>query len=207
MDAVTPGAGFDPADLAGREALVRLDKRFLDRLHAEDTDLCGRLLAARAAPDTLDAKAEGELLVALGAHLEAFVADLFGIGDAVAAVAAATQRLDPIHACKRLFVQRQAVKKYADPSGFDGAALRAALEAAMGETLTEAAFATHVARWEHDQNTENLDVALRYAAWATLTVAGQERHRGGTLFHVPRKIDPQHLVPFETIERDGVTML
>ncbi|MDA8251375.1 MAG: FAD-dependent oxidoreductase, partial [Rhodospirillales bacterium] len=126
---------------------------------------------------------------------------------ALDAIAAETQRLDPIHACKRLFVQRQAVKKYADPAGFDGAALRDALEAAMGEALTETAFAAHVARWEHDQSAEHLDLALRYAAWATLTEAGRAAHRGDTLFRVPAKIDPAHLVPFETIERDGVTML
>ncbi|MEA2790323.1 MAG: hypothetical protein QOG73_2729, partial [Acetobacteraceae bacterium] len=52
-----------------------------------------------------------------------------------------------------------------------------------------------------------LDEALRYAAWATLTPDGQAFHHGGTLFHVPRRVDPQHLVPVETIERGGVTML
>ncbi len=116
-----------------------------------------------------------------------------------------TLELDPIHACKRLFVQRQAVKKYPDPSAFDGPALRAALEARIGAPLTEKAFATQVAASENDPAA--LDEALRYAAWATLTPEGQAHHRGGTLFHVPRRIDPQHLVPVETIERDGVTML
>ena len=82
-----------------------------------------------------------------------------------------TLALDPIHACKRLFVQRQAVKKYPDPAGFDGPALRAALEARIGAPLTEKAFATHVAAWENDP--EALDEALRYAAWATLTPEGQ----------------------------------
>ncbi len=102
-------------------------------------------------------------------------------------------------------MQRQAVKKYPDPSGFDGPALRAALEARMGAPLTEQGFATSVAAWENDP--EALDDALRYAAWATLTPDGQAFHRGGTLFRVPHRIDPQHLVPVETIERDGVTML
>jgi NADPH-dependent glutamate synthase beta subunit-like oxidoreductase/NAD(P)H-flavin reductase len=207
MDALTPGGGTLFAELATREGLVRLDRRFLDALHAEDAALCGRLLAARADPAALDAKAEGELLVALGPHLETFVAELFGIADAVAAIAAETGRLDPIHACKRLFVQRQAVKKYPDPAAFDGPALRTALEAAMGEPLTELAFATHVAAWEQEQRAEALDLALRYAAWATLTEAGRAHHRGGTMFRVPHKVDPMHLVPFETIERDGVTML
>ena len=52
-----------------------------------------------------------------------------------------------------------------------------------------------------------LDLALRYAAWATLTEAGHAAHPGNTLFRVPHRLDPEHLVPVETIERDGVTML
>jgi NADPH-dependent glutamate synthase beta subunit-like oxidoreductase/NAD(P)H-flavin reductase len=48
---------------------------------------------------------------------------------------------------------------------------------------------------------------MRYAAWATLTPAGREAHEGGTLFRVPARVDTNKLVPVETIERDGVTML
>jgi len=207
MDAETPIQAPDFSAIATREGLIGLDKQFLAALAAADGDLYARLLAARALPDALEAKAEGELIVALGPHLEAFVAGVFGIGDALDAIVAETRRLDPAHACKRLFVQRQAVKKFPDASGFDSGALRGALEAAMGEALTEPAFAVHVVAWEAGQDTEKLDIALRYAAWATLTPAGREHHRGGTLFRVPGKVDPQHLVPVETIERDGVTML
>ncbi len=198
-------AGFP--DLHTRDALVGLDKRFLAHLNTADGALCGRLLAARATADTLEAKAESALLIALGPHLEAFLAELFGIADEIAALRDTTARLEPIHSCKRLFVQRQAVKTYPDPAGFDGAALRAALEADMGEALTERSFAVHVALWEKTARAEPLDRAMRYAAWATLTAAGRAQHRGGTLFRVPLRVDPQHLVPFETIERDGVTML
>jgi NADPH-dependent glutamate synthase beta subunit-like oxidoreductase/NAD(P)H-flavin reductase len=199
------GFGFTFADLADREGLIRLDRQFLETLGGEDGALLQRLLAARAAPDGLSGRDESDLVVALGPHLDAFVAALFGIEAETGALAQETLALDPIHACKRLFVQRQAVKKYPDPSGFDAAALRAALEARMGSALTEQAFATHVAAWENDA--EALDVALRYAAWATLTADGQAFHRGGTLFRVPHRVDPQHLVAVETIERDGVTML
>jgi NADPH-dependent glutamate synthase beta subunit-like oxidoreductase/NAD(P)H-flavin reductase len=203
MDAETPTHTPDFAAFATREGLVDLDKRFLAALAAADADAYARLLAARAAPDGLDAKAEGELLVTLGPHLEGFVAGLFGIEDEVAAIAAETARLDPIHACKRLFVQRQAVKKYPDPSGFDGEVL----EAALGGPISEATFAARVAAWEAAGDAAMLDVALRYAAWATLTPAGRAAHAGGTLFRVPGRVDAQHLVPVETIERDGVTML
>jgi NADPH-dependent glutamate synthase beta subunit-like oxidoreductase/NAD(P)H-flavin reductase len=204
IDAPRLGFGFTFADIATRDGLIRLDRRFLDELAGQEPELHERLLAARAAPDAA-ATRESDLVVALGPHLDAFVAELFGIAAETGALARETARLDPIHACKRLFVQRQAVKKYADPSGFDGAALRAALEARMGEPLTEAGFAGHVAQWEADP--EALDVALRYAAWATLTPEGQAFHRGGTLFRVPQRVDPQRLVPVQTIERDGVTML
>jgi NADPH-dependent glutamate synthase beta subunit-like oxidoreductase/NAD(P)H-flavin reductase len=207
MDAETPIASPDFSAFTTRAGLVGLDRRFLAALAAADGDLQARLLAARAAPEALDAKAEGELIVALGPHLDVFAADLFGIGAALDAIVAETRGLDPVHACKRLFVQRQAVKKFSDPSGFDGAALRAALEAAMGEALSEPGFAAQVAAWEAAQDAGKLDLALRYAAWATLTPEGRQFHRGGTLFRVPGRVDPHHLVPVETIERDGVTML
>ena len=91
-----------------------------------------RLLAARAAPDALDAA--GRKPAHRGARARCWKAS----SPSCSALArrwtrwsARTRQLDPVHACKRLFVQRQAVKKYPDPSGFDGAALRAALEAEM----------------------------------------------------------------------------
>ena len=192
---------FTGADKAGREGLIRLDRHFLTVLAEQDAALHQRLLAARAAPESLASREESDLVVALGPALDSYVAALFGIEAQTGALLRQTLELDPVHACKRLFVQRQAVKKYPDPSGFDGGALRAALEARMGGTLTEPGFAHFVAAHEND------DMALQYAAWATLTPAGQEEHRGGTLFRAPHRIDPQHLVPVETIERDGVTML
>ena len=204
-DAPRLGFDFSFADLAHRDGLVRLDKQFLGFLASQDAALHERLLTARATADSMPLRDESDLIVALGPHLDGFVAELFAIQAETAALLDQTLALDPIHACKRLFVQRQAVKKYSDPSGFDSAALRAALEARIGGPLTEIGFAKLVAGSE-DQP-EALDEALRYAAWATLTAEGKDHHRGGTLFRVPHRVDPQHLVPVETIERDGVTML
>jgi NADPH-dependent glutamate synthase beta subunit-like oxidoreductase/NAD(P)H-flavin reductase len=207
MDSFKLGFEATFSELSGREGLVRLDRLFVDRLQQADGGLHARLMAARATPASLDAKAEGELVVAMGPHLEDFLGELFGIRAELDTIAARTLELDPVHSCKRLFVQRQAVKKYGDASAFDGAALRAALEARMGTALTEVGFATHVARWEAEGDAEAVDEALRYAAWATLTDAGRARHADGTLFRVPHRMDSAHLVPVETIERDGVTML
>ncbi len=195
------GFGFTFADLARRDGLIRLDQQFLSVLQAADDALHQHLLAARAQPETLSSRGESDLIVALGPHLDSFIAALFEIQSDVEALTGQTLALDPIHSCKRLFVQRQAVKKYPDPSGFDGAALSTALEPALGGPLTEARFAVYATAHPED------DDALRYAAWATMTPRGQAVHKGGTLFKVPHRIDPEHLVPVETIERDGVTML
>ena len=132
MDSQTLGFGFTFADLAERDGLIRLDRRFLGFIAERAPDVHARLLAARAEPDALGAKPEADLILALGPELEAFLAGLFGIEAEIAALAGRTHALDPIHDCKRLFVQRQAVKKYPDPSGFDGAALRAGIEARLG---------------------------------------------------------------------------
>src|SRR5438045_1441222 len=56
-------------------------------------------------------------------------------------------------------------------------------------------------------NPEALGTAQRYAAWATLAPEGRRKHRRGVLFKVPHRLDMHPLVPVETIERDGVTML
>ncbi|MDR3385271.1 FAD-dependent oxidoreductase, partial [Cupriavidus basilensis] len=201
------GFGTDFAALGIRAGLIALDRTFLDHLARQDGVLRERLLTARAAPDALESLAESQLIMALGPVLEDFLSELFGLDDALDALLARTRQLDPVHACKRLFVQRQAVKKYVDPSGFDGPALRTELEAGMGEALTESAFAAHVQAWQRDDCAALLDTALRYAAWATLTLEGRAAHPGGTLFRVPRRIDPQRLIPVQTVERNGVTML
>ncbi len=86
-----------------------------------------RLARARAEPDALAAKDESALLIDLAPHLEDFLAELFGIEDAVRALEAQHHALAPLFAVKRQFVQRKAMNAYkADVAAtFDGAALRA----------------------------------------------------------------------------------
>ncbi|MBL8698748.1 MAG: FAD-dependent oxidoreductase [Alphaproteobacteria bacterium] len=198
-------------DLHTHDGLTRLDRAFIAWLTSRDVALSNRLLAARAAPDALMALDESTLIIDLAPALEAFVATLFGVGDAVAAVAAATRTLDPLWHVKRNFVQRRALKAHKPEAAgaFDGDELARGLEALIGEPLTEAGFARAVVAWEQapEAQADALAVAERYAAWATLTSAGRQRHAGGVLFRVPHKVDPMNLVPVERIERDGVTMM
>jgi NADPH-dependent glutamate synthase beta subunit-like oxidoreductase/NAD(P)H-flavin reductase len=197
--------GLALADLYASEGLARIDALFLEGL---SPDLSSRLSAARATP--LAGKEESALLIELAPHLEDFIAGLFGVRPELQALAERHHALAPVFTCKRLFVQRQALKLYKPEAaaGFDGAALAEALEQRLGESLGELTFARRVNAWMEDEaaNKEALDLAARYAAWATLTEAGRAKHGAGVLFKAPRKLDPYHLVPVESVMRHGVAM-
>jgi NADPH-dependent glutamate synthase beta subunit-like oxidoreductase/NAD(P)H-flavin reductase len=230
----TPTLAFDLRfeDLYRRDGLVRLDAAFVDALGTREPDLHRRLMAARAAPEQVAGKAESELIVALAPALEDFIGELFGIAADVGALKSRHDALAPLYTVKRLFVQRRAAKKYgaADAAGFDGDTLRAELAPMLApdpEKLTdfsdkimrpsqqssgaldELRFATHVDAWmqAEAEHAAALDLAARYAAWATHTEQGRALHKGGILFKLPHKVDPQHLVAVETEVVDGVTML
>jgi NADPH-dependent glutamate synthase beta subunit-like oxidoreductase/NAD(P)H-flavin reductase len=203
------GLAFD--DLYRRDGLTRLDGAFVAYLAGADVLLHNRLVTARRDPDVLARDAESDLLVDLAPHVEDFVGEAFGIADAVRALQARQHKLAPLYTVKRLFVQRRAVKgmNAETAAAIDGPALAQDLAALFGEPLTELVFATHVARWMDDEAAHGaaLEVAARYAAWATLSPAGRHRHHGGVLFRVPHKLDMMHLVPVETVVQHGITML
>jgi NADPH-dependent glutamate synthase beta subunit-like oxidoreductase/NAD(P)H-flavin reductase len=203
------GLTFD--DLYTRDGLVRLDAAFRAHLAETDADLAGRLTAARADPDALGGKDESALLLDLAPHLDDFVANLFGIGAAARTLAEAHNALSPLYACKRNFVQRRALKGVQPDQAatLDGPALGRRLAALTGQDPAgpagERAFAHYVMDWLEDEaaHAETLDLAAQYAAWAVHAPEGQARHAGGVLFHVPHKLDPEHLIPLDT-EQHGV---
>jgi NADPH-dependent glutamate synthase beta subunit-like oxidoreductase len=191
--------GLDLADLYRAEGLARLDALFLAELEGADPALKAALLAGRAEPAALPAKAESELLLAVAPHLEAFIGKLFGIEREIAELAGRHSELAPLYVCKRLFVQRRAARAHRpeEAAGFDPEALAAALSARFGVPFSELAFARAVVGWMEDEaaHAEDLALAARYAAWALLTEAGRHHHAAGVLFKAPRKIDPMNLVP------------
>ncbi len=195
------GLSFD--DLYATAGLARVDAAFCAQLALADAPLAARLASARADPDALGRREESELLIALAPHVEDFLARLFGIGAEVTALQAAQHELAPLFACKRQVVQRKALNKYKaeDAAGFDGAALARELEARLGAPLSglrgELAFAQQVGAWGRDEaaHAAEIDLALRYAAWAVHTPAGKARHQSGVLFKAPRKLDFMRLIP------------
>lgn len=211
MTSLSPAFGLAFADLYDDDGLAKVDRAFLDALEADAPALAARLSAARAAPGDLNDLDESTLILDLAPHLDGFVATLFGIETELAALAARHTALDPLYACKRLFVQRLALKKVKpdEAVAIDGAALEATLAAKMGGALTQGAFAETVMAWldDEDANADALDAACRYAAWATLTDAGRARHAGDILFRAPAKLDFHDLVPAEPVDVAGMAAL
>ena len=193
-----------------------------EMVRAPTTALHDRLVTERADPEALDRKAESDLLVDLAPHLEDFIGELFGIAAEIRELQARHDELAPLYSVKRLFVQRRAVKeiKEADAARLDGSKLAQELDTLIGgkpadfatragAVAWELRYAGAVGRWLDDEAAHKLPLraALDYAAWATLSPEGREKHRRGLLFRVPHRLDMHHLVPVETVMRHGVTML
>lgn len=208
--------GLTIADLYRRDGLASLDGIFVKRLGAEAGELHTRLLAARASPESTGAAEESALMIELAPLLDAFVAELFGITDEVAALSQQHADLSPLYEVKRLFVQRQAAKMINPEQAalIDGPALYLTLQSRLGgqahefNQLEELSFARKINEWQEDKvaNAEILEIARQYSAWAVHTAEGQHRHRQGILFKIPAKVDPNRLVPLAVkTEEAGVT--
>jgi NADPH-dependent glutamate synthase beta subunit-like oxidoreductase/NAD(P)H-flavin reductase len=202
--------GLSFAELYGRDGLAKLDGAFLGFLAASDAALTPRILAARENPESLDAKAESALILEIAPHLDDFLADLFGIQAEFRALAARHHELAPLYAVKRQFVQRRASNKIKPEQAaqLDGPALESELKSLFGGRFDELTFATRVSGWlaEEAKHAAQLDLAMKYAAWALHTPAGREHVRSGVLFKAPAKIDPHNLlVHAQKGEREGVS--
>ena len=204
--------GLTFSDLYRREGLIKLDAAFHAHLATADAALADRLTSGRtnARTLTLTKKDESALILDVAPHLDRFISQLFGIADEVLALTGRHDELAPLYIVKRQFVQRKAVAAYKaeEAAAFDGAALEIELAKIFGGIFSELAYAEHVEAWLKDEaaNTNKIDTALRYAAWALHTDAGRERSHAGVLFKKPAKLDAQNLVAHaHKQEADGVT--
>lgn len=149
-------------------------------------------------------KSASELLLALAPYLEDFIGELFQIQKDINALQQQHHHLSVIPQIKRQFVQRHAIRKYPKDTAlsFDGVQLRQQLERIIAP-FNELTFATTMAKWLADETTNAhlIDLAAQYAAWATLTEAGQTIHQHDVLFQTPAKLDFQKLIPLHLAEQ------
>lgn len=132
-------------------------------------------------------------------HLEDFLGNLFGITADIHHLQHQHQVLAPLFTCRRNFIQRRALKKYAPQAleSWDADGARARLCALLNAPyLDELSLAMAIQEWLGDESRHGviLELAERYAAWACLTEAGKAFHRDTVLFQGPKKIDYGYLV-------------
>jgi len=191
------GFGITFPDLYERDGLIKVDAAFLAFLGEADRALADRLSAARADPPS--GLPESQLLIALAPQVEDFIAKLFGIEREARALAERHNELAPLYSVKRQFVQRRALHKVkpADVASFDAQATARQL---FGGDFTELDFARQVTAWlaNEAEHARELELAARYASWATTTPAGKAKHAAGVLFKAPQKLDYLRLVPVHT---------
>ncbi|MBF0128501.1 MAG: FAD-dependent oxidoreductase [Alphaproteobacteria bacterium] len=205
------GLGVTLGDLYRREGLERVDGLFLTHLGSADSNLRAKLEAGRSDPSSVSRKDESDLLMAVAPHLSDFVGKLFGIESEVRTMAENYHDLAPLYSCKRLFVQRRALKAHGPEwaKDFDGPDLRGKVEALLGQPFDEMVFARKVNAWLEDDkaNADALDVCARFAAWAVTSKGGHSLREHGVLFKIPGKTDPQHLVEYADDQHHGLHCL
>ena len=102
--------GFTYADLHVPARLGDLYEVFCRDVAARDPRLWSDWYAYRAAPDApRSPQAESDLIVRMAPHVSRFVATLFGVSEAAAAIVEATNQLDPLFRFKADFVRKRAL--------------------------------------------------------------------------------------------------
>jgi NADPH-dependent glutamate synthase beta subunit-like oxidoreductase/NAD(P)H-flavin reductase len=202
--------GLHFEDLYDDTGLRRVDALFMQRLETHSPALAARLRDARqavASEAPPPAKDEATLLIDLAPSVDAFVAELFGIEEAVADLHGRHKALEPLYQVKWKFVKRQAMLKVKPEqlAGFDAAGARSQIERWLGQAFDEVAFARAILAWQESEDTARLEVALHYCAWAAQTPDGRAHHARDVLFRQPDKIDPWSMLAHaRTDQQDGV---
>ena len=199
-------------DLFRVQDLARLDEEFLAYLKARDAGLTDQVRRFRGGENAKASLEQSTLLLAVAPHVEAFVADLFQIQDAVAALHQATFSHDGVMQFKKQFVQRRARRyrgdfpqSFADLSGWlKGEAERRGLPwndrewaiARLGEE-----FLTDEPRYESE-----IGRLTQWCAMVLNDASIRVEFAGWSSFKLPERVDHAHLVPLQRVERYGVEM-
>lgn len=193
--------GLTFTDLYNNSGIEKLNFCFLDFLRGENPEL--EAVYQFHCQNPTDDKSISELLLAIAPYLEDFIGELFQIQKDINSLQQQHHSLSVITQIKRQFVQRHAVRKYSKDVAlsFNGNWLRQQLEQII-TPFNELSFAKTVAMWLEDEpvNAQQIDLAAQYAAWATLTEAGQTLHHHDVLFQTPEKLDFQKLIPLHLVE-------
>jgi NADPH-dependent glutamate synthase beta subunit-like oxidoreductase/NADPH-dependent ferric siderophore reductase len=215
--------GFTFAELFQADSLKQLDQQFLTHLQQQNATLQANLLAYRHCQATFTAIEISQLLLACAPILEHFIADMFGIHEALAASRYQTCQHDPIIEFKKWFVLRRARRRLHQDTLASFTELDAWLTKALEKTLKirglqelgdahydrELATAQLAQHYLRDANTHAADIEqlTRWCIRALTTPEGQTAVAKWISFRLPQPIIHTQLVTTEPVPNDSVGRL
>ncbi|AHX09632.1 FAD-dependent oxidoreductase [Ehrlichia chaffeensis] len=189
-------------NLYTREGLVKLDNLFLSYLQSNNQDLYEILIKERQNNTKAD---NTPYIIELSYILEHFITQLFKIEDEIIIQRNKHKEFSEIYKCKRLFIQRYALKKYPDINSLNISETIQQISQLFQLPIQEKKFAQQVLLWFEDQEkySENLDITAKYAAYMVHSKSNS------ILFNIPNKIDFSNLVhtTTTTINNDTTAMM
>ncbi|QKX02562.1 FAD-dependent oxidoreductase [Wolbachia endosymbiont of Dirofilaria (Dirofilaria) immitis] len=208
------------SDLYTRDGLIKLDEVFLDYIKLCNENLFCSLIEARKKISaslalsqclTLRSREQpvstiqvtgSQLIIDLSYLLDEFITKLFSIEREVEELKRKHDDFAVIYKCKRLFVQRYALKKYADIANIDIDCVTSRLNHFFTLPVTEKNFAEQVMHWLEDRGSheEEIELAAQYAAWRV-------KSKQSILFSVHRRVDYRNLVSFSRKKVEEVEVI
>ncbi|QGT16849.1 glutamate synthase subunit beta [Wolbachia pipientis] len=142
---------------------------------------------------------DSQLIIDLSYLLDGFIAKLFNIEKGIEELKKKHNDFAVIYKCKRLFVQRYALKKYTNVANID---ITNKLSHFLTLPTTEKNFAEQVMHWFEDKENhkEEIELAAQYAVWRV-------KNKQSILFSIHKKIDHENLILFSKKEVDKVEVL
>ncbi|QIT36471.1 FAD-dependent oxidoreductase [Wolbachia endosymbiont of Brugia pahangi] len=159
-------------------------------------------LESRKHPMSASQMTDSQLIIDLAYLLDGFIAKLFNVEKEIEELKKKHNDFAVIYKCKRLFVQRYALKKYADTENIDIDYVTSELNCFLTLPTTEKIFAEQVMHWFEDRENhkDEIELAAQYAAWRV-------KNKRSILFNIHRKIDHENLISFSKKEVDKVEVL
>lgn len=210
--------GFAFAELFRAEGLNKLDQLFMEKLKQVNPSLQANLQAYRQETQEFTPLNVSELLLAIAVVLEDFLVELFGIEEAAGLAQAKTLANNPVSAFKKFFVLRRAKKQLlnkgtlAETGSFDSInnwlneqLAKAPLKSTDKELAISLLANQYIA--EPEKHAEEIERLTEWCVYCLANSEGKRFVKGWTSFHIPERIDYEHLVPCEPTANDSLHRL
>lgn len=201
-------ADFTFAELFHSAGLNRLDQQFLAHLLQLNPSVHDELLAYRLESKPFTPLAVSELLLACAPILEVFLINLFNIQDAASAAQIKTISNNPLAIFKKFFILRNAKKQvmkadqlpsFAELDQWLTLKLRESPLQTQDKELAIALLGNQFLE-DTEKYADEIQKLTNWCVRALTSAEGQALTENWSSFHIPERIDYDHLVKYQTAD-------